>query len=66
MLLGVGELVSTLRKYIELIVENANALHGTNVSKELANEFIERSLIVCYLYLRDSIFYVGKPPPERL
>ncbi len=46
-------------------MEDPDALWSPDAPRELIDELVEKNLIVYNMFVRDSRFWAGEPPPER-
>jgi len=53
------------RNWLELAVEDPDALWNPEAPEELINALEEKNLIIYNMYDRDPYFWVDQPPPER-
>jgi hypothetical protein len=60
-----AEFVRRWGRWLELAVEDPDALWTGDVPEELVRELEARNLIVYNMYDRDPYFWVDAPPPER-
>ena len=59
------EYVQRWRTWLAKAVEDPDALWSPDAPRELIDELIEKNLIVYNMFVRDSRFWAGEPPPER-
>jgi energy-coupling factor transporter ATP-binding protein EcfA2 len=57
--------VARWRRWLELAVEDPDALWTGDAPEELIRELEARNLVVYNMYERDPYFWVDQPPPER-
>ncbi len=57
--------VARWRRWLELAVEDPDALWSPDAPEELIDVLEERNLIVYHMYNRDQYFWIDQPPPER-
>jgi len=60
-----AEFARRWRRWLELAVEDPDALWAGDVPEELVRELEARNLVVYNMYDRDPCFWVDRPPPER-
>jgi hypothetical protein len=53
------------RKWLEVAVEDPEALWAGGAPEELIRQLVEKNLIVYNMYDRRLSFWVNAPPPER-
>jgi len=57
--------VARWRRWLELAVEDPDALWSPDAPEGLIDMLEERNLIVYHMYNRDQYFWIDQPPPER-
>ena len=60
-----AEFARRWRRWLELAVEDPDALWAGDVPEELVRELEARNLVVYNMYDRRPSFWVDRPPPER-
>jgi hypothetical protein len=59
------EFIDKWRKWLEVLVEDIDAVSKADYPIELREELIARNLVTYNLYERDSVFWIDKTPPEK-
>jgi len=60
-----GLFVERWRRWLELAVEDPEALWSAEAPEELISELVSRNLIIYNMYDRYEYFWIDQPPPER-